>query len=362
MKGINELRRWLVAAPTGTTVRTEAFAEMLDAYDMEPAPEPARVTSPPLPWTVLLWSADPETRIGRAELLEGLGRSKSWLYRHTGPKAKHPIPHRKLDGELVFVVGEIRRWLRDREEIVAAGPMEAIRGRPRASRAEFERSDDLAQQMGLPYAIAGAQVLRAAAEFFALGGPERASVPLASMFSTAVPEAGGMLRRHHAQGRAVAAAICADLPTTPQEGPVAQLDCGAPVTTDSIHDTIETLERLGWEALGAGDLQRAIDIGNEPRLGRAGGVGLRARVPAAIAMERQGRADSAAAFFGRLADTPFGLVSNAFSAFLMQSYGLQRLAAMEGARGDAARATLREWWADAEPEFRRRVVEPLIGN
>lgn len=83
-----------------------------------------------------------------------------------------------------------------------------------------DRMERLSKALAERYTIE--QVLRAAAEFFALGGPERASVPLASMFSTAVPEAGGMLRRHHAQGRAVAAAICADLPTTPQEGPVAQ--------------------------------------------------------------------------------------------------------------------------------------------
>ena len=46
----------------------------------------------------------------------------------------------------------------------------------------------------------------------------------------------------------------------------------------------------------------------------------------------------------------------------MRSYGLQRLAAMEGEPGRAARETLRVWWADAEPEFRRRVVEPLLGQ
>jgi len=74
-------------------------------------------------WRLLLWTADPETRIGRTELLEAVGRPASWLYRHTGPKSGDRIPHRKLDGELTFVVGEVRRWLRDREDIVIAGPM-----------------------------------------------------------------------------------------------------------------------------------------------------------------------------------------------------------------------------------------------
>ena len=68
MKGLNDLRQWVATAPTGTTVRTEALAEMFDVLDVEPAPEPARDIAPPLRWTLLLWTADPETRIGRAEL------------------------------------------------------------------------------------------------------------------------------------------------------------------------------------------------------------------------------------------------------------------------------------------------------
>ncbi len=126
MKALNDFRRWVATAPNGTMVSTKTLAEMLDAFDMEPAPEIAKDAAPPLPWTFLLWTADPETRIGRTELLEAVGRPASWLYRHTGPKAKHRIPHRKLDGELIFVVGEVRRWLRDREEIVIAGPMDVI--------------------------------------------------------------------------------------------------------------------------------------------------------------------------------------------------------------------------------------------
>ena len=39
-----------------------------------------------------------------------------------GAKAKcSRIPCRKLDGELVFVVGEVRQWLLDNEETVVAG-------------------------------------------------------------------------------------------------------------------------------------------------------------------------------------------------------------------------------------------------
>ena len=55
--------------------------------------------------------------------------------------------------------------------------------------------------------------------------------------------------------------------------------------------------------------------------------------------------DSATALFEQLAATPWGQMPNAPSAFVMQSYGLQRLAAMEGEPGRAA-----------------RVVEPLLGR
>lgn len=62
-----------------------------------------------------LWELNPETRVGVSELAPMIGRGKSFLYRSTAAKT---IPHRKLDGELVFVVGEIREWLKKSEEKV----------------------------------------------------------------------------------------------------------------------------------------------------------------------------------------------------------------------------------------------------
>ena len=66
-------------------------------------------------WRERLWTCHPETRLGVEELCEALGRSKAFVYRHTRAKS---IPHRRLDGELVFVAGEIRAWLNDQEETV----------------------------------------------------------------------------------------------------------------------------------------------------------------------------------------------------------------------------------------------------
>ncbi|MBM4182905.1 MAG: hypothetical protein FJ207_01620 [Gemmatimonadetes bacterium] len=103
----------------------EALGEVLG--DLVPEPEqlsaPASGAEHRQSWRVLLWTVDPETRIGRDEFLEATGKPKGWLYRHTGEKSTERIPHRRLDGQLVFVVGEVRRWLREREVIEAAGPM-----------------------------------------------------------------------------------------------------------------------------------------------------------------------------------------------------------------------------------------------
>lgn len=48
----------------------------------------------------------------------------SWLYRHTSKKSTtgdggySRIPHRKLEGDVVFVVGEMREWVRHNEDVV----------------------------------------------------------------------------------------------------------------------------------------------------------------------------------------------------------------------------------------------------
>ncbi len=84
------------------------------------APDGALAPTPT--WQERLWTAPPETRIGRQELLDAVGRSENWLYRHTGVKAKcSRIPCRKLDGELVFLVGEVRQWILEHEEMVMPG-------------------------------------------------------------------------------------------------------------------------------------------------------------------------------------------------------------------------------------------------
>lgn len=102
----------------------ESTAKVRDEPVQQPTQQP-----PDFNWTwrERLWIAPAETRIGTAELAEAMGRPKSWVYAHTEAGAENPIPHRKLDGVLVFTVGEVMAWVRESEEVLVTGPMESTR-------------------------------------------------------------------------------------------------------------------------------------------------------------------------------------------------------------------------------------------
>jgi hypothetical protein len=140
---LEELADWLARAPAGTMIPAGEMASVLadlaegaavvERYgEAGHEVEVERGLVHPS-WREKLWTAPAETRIGRVELLEAVGRPASWLYRRTGPSARDRIPHRKLDGELVFVVGEVRAWLREHEEVVEVGPVDEP-GRLRVAR------------------------------------------------------------------------------------------------------------------------------------------------------------------------------------------------------------------------------------
>ena len=108
------------------TITTETIRGWLDEAKDEPIQQPTQ--HPPdfhWTWREKLWIAPAETRIGTTELAEAFGRPKSWVYAHTEAGAENPVPHRKLDGVLVFTVGEVRAWVRESEEVLVAGPMES---------------------------------------------------------------------------------------------------------------------------------------------------------------------------------------------------------------------------------------------
>lgn len=130
-----EIRAWLAAAPPGTLVEAQALALALagvDELDLEEG-RATRTEHAPC-WRERLWTAPADTRIGVGELCEALGRTKSWVWRHTGPRSPAPrLPHRKLDGELVFVVGEVCAWLREHERIIVGRPTSLVLPRLRSA-------------------------------------------------------------------------------------------------------------------------------------------------------------------------------------------------------------------------------------
>ena len=117
MDALSALLAALREMPPGTMVPAAEMAACVEGLTAEES-APAVANKPT--WRERLWTAPGETRIGVKELSEALGRPRSWVYRRTAPNGERaPLPHRKLDGELVFVVEEIRSWVREHETEVA---------------------------------------------------------------------------------------------------------------------------------------------------------------------------------------------------------------------------------------------------
>ena len=120
-----DLLAWCSKAPPSASISVHDLGEVLEQLDSSQPPARPVGSAPvePASWQERLWTVPAETRMGAAEVAEALGRVKGWVYARTGPKAADPLPHRKLDGVLTFTAGEIRTWIRDREEVVHALPM-----------------------------------------------------------------------------------------------------------------------------------------------------------------------------------------------------------------------------------------------
>jgi hypothetical protein len=117
----------------------------LDSKDRIPeaVSDPTR-DSRALCWRERLWVVPPETRLGVAEVVEATGRSRDWVYRHTSAAgAARRLPHRKLEGELVFTAGELRDWIRG-AEITISSPVLA----PRMPRGRLPRGSARATATG----------------------------------------------------------------------------------------------------------------------------------------------------------------------------------------------------------------------
>jgi hypothetical protein len=115
-RSLGEFMAWLEHAPTGTTL---VAAHVLDELrQLTPAIEHSGSSiAPSTSWRERLWLAPPDARLGVAEVSEAVGRPKHWVYRHTSRKSGvELLPHRRIDGALTFLAGELRDWLRRYEQ------------------------------------------------------------------------------------------------------------------------------------------------------------------------------------------------------------------------------------------------------
>ena len=106
---------------------SKALIEILGAEEDEgpSLSAPVPVVEVKASWQERLWTVPPETRLGVPEVAEALGRSKSWVYkassRRAGPTG---LPCRKLEGELLFTVGELRAWINQHEQLERTLPLD----------------------------------------------------------------------------------------------------------------------------------------------------------------------------------------------------------------------------------------------
>jgi hypothetical protein len=153
-----DVLRWLEQAPASTTLAAPDLLAVLAPFVANPATREVLPAAEPstASWRERLWVVPPETRLGVREAAEALGRPVSFVYRHTGAKIGDGdrLPHRKLDGELLFVAGELRAWLREHEEIITQGqavtplrlagprsPRQTTASTPKPSRAANRRTE-----------------------------------------------------------------------------------------------------------------------------------------------------------------------------------------------------------------------------
>ena len=114
-------RDWLeTLASAEAVVPARVVLERLPDEEVdEPCPPPTTMPAEPS-WRIRLWDVPSETRLGVTEVAEALNRPRSYVYAKTSAKM---IPFRKLDGTITVTAGELRAWIREHEDVVAAGEM-----------------------------------------------------------------------------------------------------------------------------------------------------------------------------------------------------------------------------------------------
>lgn len=119
---LNErLRVMLEVLPPGgsVTLTHDTIKSLLESDPAEVRPIEKASGTEQTTWRERIWTAPAETRLSADEVAEALGKPSAFVYRRTGEKSRYArLPHRRLDGGLVFVAGEIRRWMEDQEEVI----------------------------------------------------------------------------------------------------------------------------------------------------------------------------------------------------------------------------------------------------
>jgi hypothetical protein len=106
---------WLRSLPPGCLIPASALIERLQDAAVDEF-EPISTPGPILPPNAAFWTYPPDTRLTVVQLALALNRPKSWVYRRTSRKSGLPrLPHRRLDGGLSFLAGEVRAYVLEHE-------------------------------------------------------------------------------------------------------------------------------------------------------------------------------------------------------------------------------------------------------
>lgn len=92
-------------------------AEVREALQELPRPEPDPVEQPEESWRSRLWSVAPQTRLSLGEVAEALDVSERSVRRYIdGSGDRSPLPHRRGPTGITVTAGELRDWIQDLEE------------------------------------------------------------------------------------------------------------------------------------------------------------------------------------------------------------------------------------------------------
>jgi predicted DNA-binding transcriptional regulator AlpA len=96
--------------------------QLADRYDLlasQPPTAPESILSQ-------FWTLPADTRLSAQQVAEACGKSEAWVYKHIDARRTDvPIPYRREGSgrrhRLVFLAGEVRSWVKQREIVVRRG-------------------------------------------------------------------------------------------------------------------------------------------------------------------------------------------------------------------------------------------------